>query len=313
MNNLQQKYVDEVNAYLALPVAEREIEKGAMLMLKGNRNQTLHKTVIRKNWHEKVEYELKKILGEKLAIAQSEKPNEEITDENTSETNSIAELDVTLSKQVTRANEMDVKGKRPDHDQLPYEILMIPEVNNVLYQQMRSLHEKLKLMNAENFTAEDRKPVLDEFLELDTELRKNWDKYDTYVIGQPVNEVKNVAAIDAKRIQANRTHFSRMAKKENLSDKDIAETQNRLDEMNANGVVVSPEITEKLKTLGIKVAEIAPEVPAEPAAPAPKVTDENKPEEITEAAAPAEPEVPETENTKVITEESPEKDVDAQV
>lgn len=287
MNNLQQKYVDEVNAYLALPVAEREIEKGAMLMLKGNRNQTLHKTVIRKSWHEKVEYELKKILGEKLAIAQSEKPNEEITDEVTSETNSIAELEVTLSKQVTRANEFDVKGKRADHDKLPQDIYIIPELNNQIYQKLRSLHEKLKLMNGDNFTAEDRKPVLDEFTKLDTKLRENWEKYDTYVIGQPVNEVKTVAAIDAKRIGANRTFLSRQAKKEKLSDEDIAETQNRFDEMIANSVVVSPEITEKLKTLGIKVAEIAPEVPAEPVSPAPKVTDENKPEEITEAVVPA--------------------------
>ena len=259
MNKLEQKYVDEVNAYLALPVAEREIEKGAMLMLKGNRNQTLHKNVIRKIWHEKVEYELKKILGNRLIVPEKEKDSEDVKVVAPLKTVSITEIDTVVSNHLNKATEIEVKGKRADHDQLPEAIQLIPEENKARYQQMRSLHEKLKLMNAENFTAEDRKPVLDEFTKLDGDLRLSWDKYDTFVIGQPDNEVIKVIEIDAKRIQSNRTYFSRLMKKETLTEEVLAETQSRYDEMQANKIVVSPEITEKLKAFGVKVEEKAPE------------------------------------------------------
>lgn len=293
MNNLEQKYVDEVNAYLALPVAEREIEKGAMLMLKGNRNQTLHKTVIRKIWHEKVEYELKKILGERLIVAESQVKSDKDKDKNPFDTVSIAETEVLLSNHMTKANEIEVKGKRADHDQLPEEIQSIPDANKVRYQKMRSLHEKLKLMNAENFTAEDRKPVLDEFIKLDGDLRLFWNKYDAFVIGN-----NTAVTIDAKRIQSNRTHFSRITKKDLLNEKEIADTQIRYDEMTANKVVISPEITEKLKALGIKTVEVAPETLV---VPVPENKEESNNEVIPEAAAPA-PENMEENNTEVILE-----------
>ena len=251
MNNLEQKYVDEVNAYLALPVAEREIEKGAMLMLKGNRNQTLHKNVIRKSWHERVEYELKKIIGERFIAAQQNATNDVTT--SPFKTVSVAEAEMLISNHLNKANEIEIKGKRTDHELLPEAIQLIPEANKVRYQRMRSLHEKLKLMNDESFTAEDRKPIIEEFTKLDGDLRLFWEKYDTYVIGSDENANNKPLVIDVKRIQSNRTFFSRVVKKEKLTDEVLTETQARYNEMQSNKVAISPEITEKLKAFGVKV------------------------------------------------------------
>lgn len=252
MNNLEQMYVDEVNAYLALPVSERDIEKGAMLMLKGNRNQTLHKNVIRKIWHEKVEYELKKILGNNLASVMASTPKKEI----------ITDLEV---KALEISKKIEIKGKRADHDSLPEEIKAIPDVNTELYQKMRSIHEKLKVYNAENYDAEKRKPLITEMLELDTQITENWKNYDSYDPANPTKEIlerKSDSKLDIQEVQRYRTALSRAvseipekikAGKTDLADKQREKAQTCYDALIKDGQNFTSAMLEKLKNININL------------------------------------------------------------
>lgn len=248
--NLEQ-YINDVHDYLEKPRDEKSIEVGANLMVKGNRNRTLLQNILRKTWWEKLEYELGKIVERYPRPCNYREAEKQVE--------MLSELEKTQ-----KPEESVTTGKREDHDQLPVEIQAIIETNVAIYQKIRATHERLKVMSGDGFTPCDRKPFVEQLLELDKTLRENWDLYDNFKIGAttPVKkdtDSKTTEGIDSKRIGANRTYLSRAADKDSLTDKVLAETQSRYDEMILNKIDISAEMTEKLKALGIKVIGVVDE------------------------------------------------------
>lgn len=74
-------------------------------------------------------------------------------------------------------------GKRADHDRLPEDIQALYVENFDLVHRMRELHLRLRLLSdsTKQVPAAERKPLLDEFINLDKKLHANWDTYDHYV------------------------------------------------------------------------------------------------------------------------------------
>ena len=288
MGKIEKTFEQEVYEYLQTPAEDRNIETGAKLLLQGTRNRVLHQNVLRRNWHEKVNYELTKILGD---YAPEETP--ELLAEKQQKI-----IDGALNAQGEKLPaEGNFKGKRSDHDQLPEEIAMIPEVNRGFYQEMRSLHEKLKLMNGEEYNAEARKPILDKFLAIDADIVANWKVYDSYVVGEPTKKAEKKDPIDAKRITSNRTFFSRLPKEGELKPDQLADAQLRFDEMKANDIAISADILAKLQKLGVKTESN------------PEENQETKPEgteEVTPAAEPVQTDEVPAKSKEEIQETKPE-------
>ena len=244
LNEYEQQVVDWLNT----DPSERNLDKGATLMLQGNRNRILHKNVLAKSNFDKIEYELRKIVGSNPSTP---------TIENIEE----------IEKRVETAA-VKLEGKtgalRPDHDQLPEYIRKIPEVNTAIYHEMRSIHEKLKIFSGENYSAADRLPFLTKYLKFVEELAAAWEMYDSFDLSNPPAEKKVVkpVVLDAKTVSNHRKFLS--LNKGNLkkyiasgniasADKTRAEMQRRFDECTAGGVTFDPKQLEELATLGLNV------------------------------------------------------------
>lgn len=246
------EYNQQAQQWLDTPAEERDLETGARLMLQANRNQILYQNVLRKSNFDKIEYELIKFLANN-----SQKDIAPIV------IRLVAKVEEIKATQPT-AN----KGKRADHDQLPLNVQTDYEQNLHIYPVMRSLHEKLKVLN-ETGTDLDRLPVLTELLELDKTLRDNWNEYDNFVFvpGEiPKIVVENVVTdntklqLNAKQVSAARKYLSDNKTKQvvligNGEDDKAAELlekmQNRYDELNASGETFAPDQLTELKALGI--------------------------------------------------------------
>jgi hypothetical protein len=81
-------------------------------------------------------------------------------------------------------------GKRGDHDSLPAEIQALYVENLDLIHRMRELHLKLRTLSLDEATCPDseRYPFLKEIIALDKKRVENWDIYDHFIPGTPVDE-----------------------------------------------------------------------------------------------------------------------------
>lgn len=214
---------------------EQDINTGAELLLRVNRNRILHQNIIRRNMKDKLIYELEKVLslrehGDPCAqVPQMEEKAKELT--------------------IPQEGEEHERGMRPDHDSLPDEIKLLVEKNLLIYPIMRKLQESLKLLK----TPCDREPYLKELLALDASLRANWNQYDTF----DKNNASDPSAIDAKRISANRKYLSQGKKTilnlegERKADA-LAKMQIRYDELKAAKVGFDEVQLAELIAIGIK-------------------------------------------------------------
>lgn len=249
MFNLKQNnmtYKEQVQQWLDTPSEERNLEVGAKLMIQGNRNRILYDHVIRKSNFDKVEYELTKIMGDDL------RNNDEAIE---------LKLVVQVNQNETTQPKEEDKGKRVDHDTLPETVKSAFEKNLSIYPEMRSLHERLKVLS-ETGTAADRLPFLEKLLALDKELRENWNVYDNF--DASAVEPQCIAAvpspIDAKRISANRKYLSSNKSKleklltEEPSEKStnlFNEMQIRITEILSVGETFSADQLAEFKQMGL--------------------------------------------------------------
>lgn len=242
--------------WLDTPATERNLEVGAMLMLQSNRNRILYQNCIHKQNFAKIEYELKKYLGNKYVQC------------NTEVIEKIAEEITVISEKISSEEN---KGKRKDHDELPQEVQDIILANSQRYARLRGLHERVKVLSGTGYTPCDRFPHLKEMLQLSTEIRDAWKFYDEYKIGDKLNiKAEAVKPIDAQRIGSNRVYIGRAIKEvpEKLKEgklaagsNQIAEAQIRYNELMLAGQEVKPETIEGLKAIGVivQVTETKPE------------------------------------------------------
>lgn len=238
LNEFDKKVYDWLNK----PAAERDLEEGAKLLLQISRNKILHQNVIRKSNFDKIDYVLRNFIGDKAPDPVDEIP------EN-------VQLRAFEKIFKNTSDKIEGKGKREDHDKLPDFIQAIPDANTVIYQKMRSLQERLKILSSSASTVADRLPFVTDLMALDSELTANWEAYDTFDLTS-YDPNKKREQMDIKQVQAARTFLSRAAAKEVLTEKALEETQIRYNDLILDGQNVTPEITEKLKALGVIVMEV---------------------------------------------------------
>ena len=241
----KKSFNEQVQNWLDTPAAERSLEVGATLMLQANKNRILHQNVLRRNNFDKIEYELKKYLGDKYQKCTQE---------------TVAELEKVVTENAG-TQKPDTTGKREDHDSLPAEIQALFSRNLEIYPRMRSIHERLKVLSGEGFSACDRLPHLKELLKMDEELRENWDKYDNYDPTKAPENNPNSDPLTVQEVQKHRTYLSRATKeipekrkngKTDSADNQLKEAQIRYDKLILDGQSFDEKMIEDLKSIGIK-------------------------------------------------------------
>lgn len=229
---------------------------GLALLGGHSKNRILLQNLARKQNPEKLEYELRKALEHQNATieaaeaAETKKQAEPTPIKGTERDVESADVD----KLKVIRGEKEVK-----FEELPEKLQIRWNQNRDGYKEIRSLHEKLKLM--ENASSTDRFPLIKRMDELETTIRNNWDVIDTWD-PEKEDETKPTPppspGIDHKRIQANRKYIStnlvKLAAETNQgkSEKLKANIQERVTELKSVNEEFKPETVEKLKELGIE-------------------------------------------------------------
>lgn len=240
---------------------EKDLEAGALLLLKLNRNRTLYQYITRKKAMDKLIYEMKK-QSDIIAVRANYDTNK-LTEQEVRVLTGKAEKTAKTLEIIDKG----VKGKRADHDRLPEDTQKAYEENLVIYPKMRSLHEKLKLMA--NDRPCDRYPFLKDLVALDSKVRANWKLYDNakVITEKAGTETGNTASktpvLDVKGISAARKYLSSNKKKlstlkgtnEDKYKELLAEMQRRYDALIASGQALDEKQLGELKEAGIVVKE----------------------------------------------------------
>ena len=165
MNNLTDKLQD----FLDTPREDRDWNEGAILLLQLTNNTIMYRnlSINPKGKAEFIEGKLRAFLKARREV----EAHDEV---------------IILQEQVNAIieNRTEFKaGKRADHDRLPEDIQALYVENLDLVHRMRELHLRLRLLSdsTKQVPAAERKPLLDEFINLDKKLHANWDAYDHFV------------------------------------------------------------------------------------------------------------------------------------
>lgn len=149
-------------------------------------------------------------------------------------------------------------GAEVDYDDLPAHLQNAWDENRDRYKQIRSLHEKLKLMHKAE--PEDRQPLVNEITRHDDRIRKNWAEIDAWQPGQEPEPApgKPQVKMDHKRISANRKYITtgtkRLVKLEGEKAAALRQQiQGRVDELLAAGVEISEKKKKELRNYFINV------------------------------------------------------------
>ena len=174
MNNL----TDKLQQWLDTPSAERDWNEGAILLLQLTNNTIMYRnlSINPKGKAEFIEGKLHAFLKVRREIEAHDEVN--IMQE---QVDSIV-ASRTEFKEHNEAKDFKA-GKRADHDSLPEDIQALYVENLDITHRMRELHLRLRLLSdsTKQVLAAERKPLLDEFINLDKKLHANWDTYDHYV------------------------------------------------------------------------------------------------------------------------------------
>ena len=174
MNNLADKLQD----FLDTPREDRDWNEGAILLLQLTNNTIMYRnlSINPKGKAEFIEGKLRAFLKSRREV---EAHDEVIILQE--QVNAIIE-NRTEFKEDNEAKEFKA-GKRADHDRLPEDIQALYVENLDLVHRMRELHLRLRLLSdsTKQVLAAERKPLLDEFINLDKKLHANWDAYDHFV------------------------------------------------------------------------------------------------------------------------------------
>ncbi len=175
MNN---KLTERLQDFLDTPREDRDWNEGAILLLQLTNNTIMYRnlSINPKGKAEFIEGKLRAFLKSRREV--------EVHDEVIilqEQVNAIIE-NRTEFKEDNEAKEFKA-GKRADHDRLPEDIQALYVENLDLVHRMRELHLRLRLLSdsTKQVPAAERKPLLDEFINLDKKLHANWDAYDHFV------------------------------------------------------------------------------------------------------------------------------------
>lgn len=277
---IDEKFTKEIQEWLATPDSQKDIPAGATMLLRMNRNRILYTNIIARpqKFLPKLIYELQKHLKYRLdrmtldevvrmnrtVIPAAAETLKTVPEKDMDEKTSDPEAPIIDAEKDLPQNGTIVKGKRPDHGQLPPDIQQLWTDNADLYFRIKQLFETLKTM--ESSEPCDRYEYLKQLDELDKTYRKNMDIYDHYVIGQEAEKVANdsPSTDDNPKTLINKINASRKYLSENKvklaelkeSDPDkyvklLAKVQERYDFLMAQGQNLEAEQTAALQALGV--------------------------------------------------------------
>lgn len=198
---------NRLQQWLDTPSADRDWDEGAIILLQLTNNKIMYNNISHnpKGKAEFIEGKLRTFLKVRREAIANDEVNilqEQVdaivarrTEFSNKETNPATELSCkreqsiksndlnTLPSAADNAQSEFKAGKRADHDLLPEDIQALYVENLDITHRMRELHLRLRLMSESTtqITASERKPLLDEFINLDKKLHVNWDTYDHYV------------------------------------------------------------------------------------------------------------------------------------
>ena len=197
---MDEKFTQQMQAWLDTPKEKRDLAAGAMMVLQCDRNKILYNNVMRRpeKYADIIEYHIKKWYNFRLQHTTHEQV-EEMAREAAAIVQKHNLVTVTNEKEETSGSkEPNQVGKRADHDQLPLEIqaLYAENLNNL--HKMREVHLRLRQMGEKYKDGQicpdsDRFPFLQELITLDKTYHSNWEKYDSYVVGQEKQKEKKTA------------------------------------------------------------------------------------------------------------------------
>ena len=269
---MDKAFTQDIADWLETPREERDVRKGAELLLRINGNRHIYQlAMIRpETAHDHVEADLKKFLRIRL-------------DGHTME--SVRQMDSELIPKVqniitTRQDESEDapeetddtapahRGKRSDHNELPEEIRAIYERGGELFEKIKQIFTELQQM--ENAPACDRYEKLKVLKPLVKEYTDGWERYDNY--NSDMSQEEAVEAVDeapepgneAKRVGAARKFIStHVAKLETLLQAetiDEAEVENerrqiaeRMAFVAETGGSFKPDFAQRINALGVDI------------------------------------------------------------
>lgn len=194
---IDQKFTEELSAWLSTPRDERDVVAGAELLMRITGNRQFYATAIVRPHvvHDHVEYELQKHLAirqEGHNVETLRNLERELLAECAEEFGSEPSTNEPVEEETVEATEADAyavpgeapvvsstkRGRREDHDALPPAIQALYEDNATRYDQMRKVYQQLLTMaDAEPC---DRKEHIFQLEKLVKAWSDAWAAYDRY-------------------------------------------------------------------------------------------------------------------------------------
>ena len=280
---MDQKFTEQLKAYLAKPEQQRDIEAGANLLLRLDRNRNRYNTFLR---HRNIP-----IYRRNLFAALQRHLTIRLDGHTLSEVARMDPLAAEAAKAVDKVAVVDDagavidhKGKRADHDRLPEKAKLQYQENLAIMNKMRRLRTEIDIRRQQGALPCDIYELLKQLLSLDDQRLKNWADYDAAVPVPPVNDepakpeagtaasesgdapadtAESSAADAAKEMGSARTYISRnLATLEELGKDETKQVEfaTKKEAMQARyarlvelGGDVKEETAARLKALGITV------------------------------------------------------------
>lgn len=269
---MDKAFTQDIADWLETPREERDVRKGAELLLRINGNRHIYQlAMIRpETAHDHVEADLKKFLRIRL-------------DGHTME--SVRQMDSELIPKVqniitTRQDESEDapeetddiapahRGKRSDHNELPEEIRAIYERGGELFEKIKQIFTELQQM--ENAPACDRYEKLKVLKPLVKEYTDGWERYDNYnsdmsqeeaveagdEAPEPGNEVKRVGAA-RKFISTHVAKLETLLQAETIDEAEVENERRQIAERMAfiaeTGGSFKPDFAQRIHALGVDI------------------------------------------------------------
>lgn len=269
---MDKAFTQDIADWLETPREERDVRKGAELLLRINGNRHIYQlAMIRpETAHDHVEADLKKFLRIRL-------------DGHTME--SVRQMDSELIPKVqniitTRQDESEDapeetddiapahRGKRSDHNELPEEIRAIYERGGELFEKIKQIFTELQQM--ENAPACDRYEKLKVLKPLVKEYTDGWERYDNYnsdmsqeeaveavdEAPEPGNEVKRVGAA-RKFISTHVAKLETLLQAETIDEAEVENERRQISERMAfiaeTGGSFKPDFAQRINALGVDI------------------------------------------------------------
>ncbi|MBF1069827.1 MAG: hypothetical protein HXL30_00520 [Prevotellaceae bacterium] len=269
---MDKAFTQDIADWLETPREERDVRKGAELLLRINGNRHIYQlAMIRpETAHNHVEADLKKFLQIRL-------------DGHTME--SVRQMDSELIPKVqniitTRQDESEDapeetddtapahRGKRSDHNELPEEIRAIYERGGELFEKIKQIFTELQQM--ENAPACDRYEKLKVLKPLVKEYTDGWERYDNYnsdmlqeeaveavdEAPEPGNEVKRVSAA-RKFISTHVAKLETLLQAETIDEAEVENERRQIAERMAfiaeTGGSFKPDFAQRIHALGVDI------------------------------------------------------------